>query len=120
MPTAIDISSVLGLIAVGIFTAQILLGLLLSVGYNPRRQFPRQNVKLFTFHNWLGYIGLATAFTHPLVLLASSTAGFRLFDVFVPIWSPTQPIPNTLGAIAFYLVAFVVLTSYFRRVFGRH
>ena len=38
----------------------------------------------------------------------------------VPIWSPTQPIPSTLGAIAFYLVAFVVLTSYFRRVFGRH
>ena len=28
--------------------------------------------------------------------------------------------PNTLGAIALYLIAFVVLTSYFRRVFGRH
>lgn len=120
MPTAIDISAVLGLVAVGIFTAQILLGLLLSVGYNPRRQFPRQNVKLFTFHNWLGYIGLSTAVIHPLVLLLSSTAGFTLFDVFVPIWSPTQPFQNTLGAIAFYLVAFVVLTSYFRTVFGRH
>ncbi len=120
MPTAIDVSAVVGLIAVGIFTAQILLGLLLSVGYNPRRQFPRQNVKLFTFHNWLGYIGLATALTHPLILLASSTAGFRWFDIFVPIWSPTQPFENTLGAIAFYLVAFVVLTSYFRRLFGHH
>jgi len=29
----------------------------------------------------------------------------------VPIWSPTQPFENTLGAIAFYLVAFVVLTA---------
>ena len=85
MPTAIDISAVLGLVAVGIFTAQILLGLLLSVGYNPRRQFPRQNVKLFTLHNWLGYIGLSTALIHPLILLFSSTAGFRLFDVFVPM-----------------------------------
>jgi methionine sulfoxide reductase heme-binding subunit len=120
MPTAIDISSVVGLIAVGIFTAQILLGLLLSVGYNPLRQFPRQRVKLFTFHNWLGYIGLATAALHPTILLFSATAGFRLFDLLVPIWSPTQPIPNTLGAIAFYLVAFVVLTSYFRRLFGHH
>jgi len=101
-------------------TAQILLGLLLSVGYNPLRQFPHQRIKLFTFHNWLGYIGLATALTHPLILLTSSTAGFTVFDVFVPIWSPTQPIPSTLGAIAFYLVGFVVLTSYFRRVFGRH
>ena len=121
MPTAIDISSVVGLVAVGIFTAQILLGLLLSVGYNPIRRWPRlRGVKLFTFHNWLGYIGLAVVLTHPLILLASDTAGFRLFDIFVPIWSPTQPIPNTLGAIAFYLVTFVVATSYFRTVFGRH
>jgi methionine sulfoxide reductase heme-binding subunit len=121
MPTAIDISSVVGLIAVGIFTAQILLGLLLSVGYNPIRHWPRLRwAKLFTFHNWLGYSGLAAATLHPTILLFSATAGFRLFDILVPIWSPTQPIPNTLGAIAFYLVAFVVLTSYFRRVFGRH
>ena len=49
MPTAIDISSVVGLIAVGIFTAQILLGLLVSVGYNPVRKWPRQRLKLFTF-----------------------------------------------------------------------
>ena len=121
MPTAIDISSVVGLTALGLFTAQILMGLLLSVGYNPIRHWPRQRwIKLFTFHNWLGYIGLATAFLHPLILLTSSEAGFRLFDIFVPIWSPVQPIPTTLGAIAFYLIAFVVLTSYFRRVFGRH
>src|SRR5256885_361234 len=121
LPTAIDISSVIGLGAVGIFTAQILLGLLLSVGYNPLRQWPRQRwIKLFTFHNWLGYLGLATAALHPLILLFSATAGFTLFDIAVPIWSPTQPIPTTLGAIAFYLVAFVVLTSYFRKLFGRH
>lgn len=120
MPTAIDVSSVAGLIAAGIFTVQILLGLLLSTGYNPVLKWPRRRVKLFILHNWLGYIGLATAFTHPLILLASSTAGFRLFDIFVPIWSPTQPLPNTLGAIGFYLAAFVVLTSYFRRLFGHH
>jgi sulfoxide reductase heme-binding subunit YedZ len=101
-------------------TTQILMGLLLSVGYNPIRQWPRQRwIKLFTFHNWLGYLGLAAGLIHPLILLTSSEAGFRLFDVFVPIWSPTQPLPNTLGAIALYLIAFVVLTSYFRRVFGR-
>jgi predicted ferric reductase len=125
LPTPIDVSSVVGLTALGMFTAQILMGLLLSVGYNPIRQWPRQRwIKLFTFHNWLGYIGLATASTHALILLlATNKAGgplFRLFDVLVPIWSPVQPLPNTLGAIAFYLIAFVILTSYFRRVFGRH
>lgn len=125
LPAAIDVSSVVGLIAVGLFTAQILIGLLLSVGYNPIRRWPRQRwIKLFTCHNWLGYIGLATASVHALILLTTrNQAGgalFRLFDILVPIWSPIQPLPNSLGAIAFYLVAFVVLTSYFRRVFGRH
>jgi sulfoxide reductase heme-binding subunit YedZ len=123
VPSAIDISSVVGLTALGMFTAQILMGLLLSVGYNPIRTWPRQRwIKLFTFHNWLGYIGLATAATHALILLTapSKTGGqlFRLFDILVPIWSPVQPFENTLGAIAFDLIAFVVLTSYFRRVFG--
>ena len=103
------------------FTAQILMGLLLSVGYNPVRRWPRQRwIKLFRFHNWLGYLGLATVSLHPLILLASSDAGFGLFDIAVPIWSPTQPIPSTLGAIGFYLIAFVVLTSYLRRLFGHH
>jgi predicted ferric reductase len=124
LPSPIDVSSVIGLIAVGIFTAQILLGLLLSVGYNPVRSWPRRRVKLFTFHNWLAYIGLSTAGVHALLLLLtrSKSGGplFRVFDLLVPIWSPIQPLPNTLGAIAFYLVAFVVLTSYFRAVFGRH
>ena len=125
MPTALDVSSVAGLIAVGLFSTQILMGLLLSVGYNPIRRWPRQRwIKLFTFHNWLGYIALGTAATHALILFTvpAKTGGtlFRLFDILVPLWSPVQPIPNTLGAVAFYLVAFIVLTSYFRRVFGRH
>jgi DMSO/TMAO reductase YedYZ heme-binding membrane subunit len=110
------------LIAIGIFTAQILLGLLLSVGYNPLRRFPRRRIKLFTFHNWLGYIGLATALTHPLILLTADTKDFRftLFDIFMPIWSPIQPFENTLGAVAFYLVTFVVVTSYLRRLYAHH
>jgi predicted ferric reductase len=124
VPSAVDVSSVIGLIAVGIFTAQILLGLLLSVGYNPLRQWPRQRIKLFTFHNWLGYIGLAAAATHALMLLLvpSTVAGtmFRVLDLLVPIWSPVQPFTNTLGATAFYLVAFVVITSYFRQLYAHH
>jgi membrane-anchored protein YejM (alkaline phosphatase superfamily) len=90
VPSAIDISSVVGLTALGMFTAQILMGLLLSVGYNPIRHWPRQRwIKLFTLHNWLGYIGLATAATHALILLTvpSKSGGqlFRMFDVLVPI-----------------------------------
>jgi predicted ferric reductase len=120
MPTAIDVSSVVGLIAVGVLTANILLGLLISTGYNPLRRFPRRRIKLFKLHNWTGYTALALALLHPVLILFSSTAGFRPMDIAFPLRSPTQPVENTLGAIALYLVAFAVITSYFRHAIGFH
>src|SRR5207302_2794020 len=118
--SAIDLSSVVGLVAVGLLTANILLGLLISSGYNPTRRWPRRRVKLFPFHKWTGYSALAVAFVHPVILLFSSTAGFRPLDIAFPIRSPTQPFENTLGAAALYLVAFAVITSYFRYAIGFH
>jgi len=120
VPGAIDVSSVVGLIAVGALTCNILLGLLMSTGYNPRRRWPRRRIKLFTLHNWTGYIALGIAVVHPLILLLSTTDRFRVMDIAFPLWSPKQPTVNTLGAIGLYLVAFAVATSYFRHVFGFH
>ncbi len=120
MISAIELSADLGLVAVGLLTTNILLGLLISSGYNPMRRWPRQRIKLFTLHNWTGYTALATAALHPIVVLFSSTAGFVPRDIVWPIWSPKQPFENTIGAVGLYLVAFVVLTSYFRHVFGFH
>lgn len=120
MPSAIDVSSVVGLIAVGTLTANILLGLLISVGYNPVRRWPRRRIKLFRLHNWTGYAALAIALLHAVTILFSSTAGFRPIDLAFPIHSPVQPFENTLGALALYLVALAVVTSYFRHTIGFH
>jgi methionine sulfoxide reductase heme-binding subunit len=118
VPTAIDVSSVVGLIAIGALTANILMGLLMTSGYNPQRQWPRRRIKIFPFHNWTGYTALALAVLHPSIMLFSDTYRFRVVDILWPLSSPQQPSINTLGAIALYLVALVVITSYFRRAFG--
>jgi len=120
--SAVDLSGTIALGAVGLLTLNLLLGLLLSVGYNPTRQWPRQRVKLFTFHNWTGYVALAAVVLHAGVLLFSSEPRFRVFDILVPIHSPVQPFSNNLGAIGFYLVAIVVITSLkrVRSAIGRH
>jgi hypothetical protein len=76
VPDVIEASSVAGLIAVGALTANILLGLLVSTGYNPRGRWPRRRIKLFTLHNWTGYLALALVLLHPAVILASSTRAF--------------------------------------------
>lgn len=120
--TAVDLSGTIALVAVGLLTANLLLGLLLSVGYNPARQWPHQRLKLFPFHNWTGYVALMAVAVHAAVLLFSTAPRFTLFDVLVPIRSPEQPVSNTLGAIGLYLVAIVVVTSLkrSRSALGRH
>lgn len=120
--SAVDVSGTIALVAIGLLTLNLLLGLLMSVGYNPMRQWPRQRVKLFTFHNWTGYFAFAAVVLHAGTLLFSSDPRFRLFDVLVPIHSPVQPFSNNLGAVGFYLVAIVVVTSLkrARSALGRH
>jgi sulfoxide reductase heme-binding subunit YedZ len=116
--TAIDLSSFAGLTAMVLLTANILLGILVSTNYNPARQWPRRRIPLFRIHNWTGYIALSLVVLHPVLLLFSATAAFNLIHVLWPVASPGQRNYNVLGAITFYSIVMVVLTSYFRPWLG--
>jgi len=119
MPSAVEISAYVALVAVGLLAANLLLGLLMASGFNPARHWPHRSVKLFRLHNWTGYIALTAALVHPAILLFSTSPPFGIIDLVLPIWSPVQPVSNVLGAISLYLVVVVVATSYFRRALGR-
>jgi len=118
--SAIDLSSDVGLVACGLLTLNILLGLLLSMRYNPWTHWPHRRFNYFRIHNWTGYVALAVSALHPIIVLFSSTADFRVFDIVVPVQSPKQPVVNTLGAIGLYALALVVVTSYYRHRMTRH
>jgi len=120
MPSAVELSAYAGLVAVGLLSANLLLGLLMAAGFNPARHWPHRPLKLFKFHNWTGYLALTVALIHPMILLFSASPRFRVIDLVLPAWSPVQPVSNVLGAISLYLVIIVVATSYFRRALGRH
>jgi len=117
--TAIDLCADVGLVAVGLVAANMLLGLLMALRYSPKRYWPHHRFNYFRLHNWTGYLLLGTAILHPVILLFSSSTRFRVKDVIYPVHSPVQPLENTIGAIALYLVTFVVVTSYFRLQLGR-
>ncbi|PYT46429.1 MAG: hypothetical protein DMG47_04595 [Acidobacteria bacterium] len=102
--TVLDLSAYVGLLAVGAVTLNIFLGLLMA----------------FRFHNWTGYIALALSILHPVILLLNKNPRFLVFDLVYPVHSPAQPFDNTIGAVALYLIAFVVGTSYLRITLGRH
>ena len=117
--TAIDLSSYVGLFAVGMATLNLLIGSLIAMRYSPWRYWPHHRFNIFRIHTWTGYLLLVACVIHPLILLFSSTAGFRIRDIIYPVHSPSQPLENTIGAIGLYCVVVVVVTSYFRLQLGR-
>ena len=97
----------------------LLIGSLIAMRYSPWRYWPHRRFNIFRIHNWTGYLLLVTAVVHPVILLFSSTTRFRIRDILLPVQSPSQPLENSIGAIALYCLAVVVVTSYFRLRLGR-
>lgn len=118
--TILDLSAYVGLVAVGVVTLNLVLGMLMAFRYSPHRSWPHRRFNYFRLHNWSGYIALSVSLLHPAVLLLNKDPRFRVLDLLYPVHSPSQPLENTIGAIAFYLLAFVVITSYLRIRLGRH
>jgi len=118
--TVNDLCAYVGLTAVAAVTINLLLGMLMAFRYSPVRYWPHRHINYFRLHNWSGYIALSLAILHPLILLFIKEVRFRVFEIIYPVHSPVQPLENTVGAIALYLTAIVVITSYFRVQLGRH
>jgi predicted ferric reductase len=117
--TPLDFSAYIGLTAVGAITINILLGVMMAFRYSPVRSWPHRRFNYFRLHNWTGYIALVVTLLHPLPLLLNKSPKFRVLDLIYPVHSPQQPLENTIGAVALYIVALMVITSYFRIQLGR-
>ncbi len=117
--TILDLTAYIGLTAVGAITINMLLGIMMAFRYSPVRNWPHHRFNYFRLHSWTGYIALVVTLLHPLPLLFNKSPKFRILDIFYPVHSPKQPLENTIGAIALYLVALMVITSYFRIQLGR-
>src|SRR5215475_10051328 len=105
---AIDLSADVGLVAVGAITANLLVGSLMAMRYSPWRYWPHRRFDIFRLHRWTGYSALAVVILHPIPLLFSTTR-FRMVDIAYPVHSPSQPLENTIGAIALYSALIVVV-----------
>ena len=115
----LDLCSYLGLGAVGAVVINLFIGLLLSMRYSPVRLWPHRHINLFAWHRWTAYVAMALVLAHPTVLLFLHTPRFRPIDVLWPVHSYLQPTLNTVGAIALYLLAVVLISSLLRTRIGR-
>ena len=112
----LDLSSTLGLIATGVLSFNILLGILLSTGYRRSPLWKRmpvlvKRVSLDDLHNWTAYVALALALAHPLLLLVDKSLRYRVMDIVLPVSAPHQPVWTLLGALALYALIVVVVTT---------
>jgi predicted ferric reductase len=115
----LDLCSYIGLGAVGAVVVNLLIGMLLSMRYSPVRLWPHRHINLFALHRWTAYLAMALVLAHPAVLLFLHKPRFRVVDVLWPVHSYLQPTLNTIGAIALYLLALVLVTSLLRTRIGR-
>lgn len=97
--STLDVSAYVGLTAVGAVT----LNMLMAIRYSPVRSWPHRKFNYFRLHNWCGYIALSASAVHPVILLFNKGPKFRVADLIYTIHSPSQPLENTVGAIALYL-----------------
>ena len=118
--TVLDLSAYIGLVAVGFATANILIGLMIFGRYSPVRYWPHRRFDIFRIHRWTGYGTLGFTLLHPLPLLLNAKPLFRVIDILLPLWSPQQPLQNTVGAAALYLFVIIIVTSLYRIELGRH
>ncbi len=112
----LNLSSTFGLIATGALTLNLLLGVLLSTKYRRTllwNRLPRfvRSVDVYQVHNYTAYLALLVAFLHPVLILFDKTAKFRVIDIVFPLNAPHQNYIYTLGAVAFYCLLAVVVTS---------
>jgi predicted ferric reductase len=117
--TLLDLCSYLGLGAVGAVTVNLLLGMLMSLRYSPRRHWPHHHINLFVLHRWTAYLAIFLTLAHPATLLFLHTPHFGIVDVLYPVHSYLQPTINFIGALALYLLVLVLVSSLLRTRIGR-
>jgi len=101
-----------GLVAWGLVTGAVVLGLWLSLRMSRNRPRPAWTLDL---HRFLG--GLAVVFTgvHLAGLAADSFVSFGLAELLVPFASSWKPTEVALGVVGLYLLLAIELTSLLMR-----
>ena len=107
----IEISGIIGLIGLGCLTANFMVGIFI---------WSKSAIKLpynFTFlklHKLTGYSAAISILLHIILIPLDPASGFTWGDLLLPLWTKHQPFANAFGALSFYMIAVVVITSYYK------
>jgi methionine sulfoxide reductase heme-binding subunit len=115
MPVAWIIARAAGLVAFGILTLSIWLGLAMSTRLFPQRFQSR----LFGWHRTLAWTGLSMLGLHAGALLLDPVIGFGPLAVLVPFAAPWRPVAVAAGVIAGWLSVMLLVSFRLRKRIGQ-
>ena len=112
----LQLSAYMGLVATGLLTLNILLGMMLSTAYKKHVywiQLPDhiKRINIYNVHNWIAYIALLLALLHPTLLLLAPATKFKFIDVIFPINAPHQKLFVAMGTLSMFAIITVLITT---------
>jgi len=115
VPVAWLVARAAGLVAFGLLTLSMWLGLSMST----RIFAPRRQKALLGWHRTLVWTGLSMVGLHVLALLADPTIHFGLAAVLVPFAAPWHPAAVAAGVVTGWLMLMLALSFRFRKWIGQ-
>ncbi len=111
----IEISGIIGMIALAALALNFLIGI--TIWSNAKLPFGLKlpfGWTLLLLHKFTGYTASISIIIHVALIPLDPLSGFSWGDLLLPAWTKHQPLANTFGAVALYLLAIVVISSYYK------
>ena len=115
MPVAWLIARASGLVAFGLLTVSVTLGLMMSVKLLP----PRRQKSLFAWHQTLIWLALSMLVLHAVAILLDPVMGFGVTAVIIPGAAPWRPLTVAAGLVAGYLMLSLAVSFRVRKRIGQ-
>jgi len=107
----IELSGIIGLIAIACLAANFIVGFIIWKNISLNLPF---NLTFLGLHKFTGYSAAIATMLHVVLIPLDPKSKFTWSDLLLPLWTEHQPYTNTFGALALYLIAIVVISSYFK------
>ena len=112
----LELSAYMGLVATGLLTFNILLGMMLSTAYKKHIywiQLPERikQINIYNVHNWTAYVALVLVLLHPTLLLLAPATKFTFIDIIFPINAPHQKLFVAMGTLSMFAIITVLITT---------
>jgi DMSO/TMAO reductase YedYZ heme-binding membrane subunit len=112
----IDIAGTIGLIAMVLLTANIIMGIFISTFYKKTAFWQNlppkiKAIKLIDLHNYTAYIALGLVLVHFLIIPLDPSSKFTYVHLIQPWNAPHQALFVVLGAISFLALLLVIITT---------